>query len=127
MAKKAAKAKTSSSQVVVKVTGGALPSSLCFVAGRLIARAQGAIDSVYTTHVGKAYPLRQKSALVDAALALQAIRENFPLTKEKISPIEQNLAKLVKGKNVPIGDMVKQAARELAILERKARQGCNVK
>lgn len=131
MAKKKKAAKTNPNQVVVKVTGGALPSSLCFVAGEILARASEVVRLASAFNSRKGGAEDTKAALRYAAQELYVLQKNFPLTSGKIAPIERRFEELAKSKlkgkeDAAVSSALNDAVREIEILRKKARVGCNV-
>jgi hypothetical protein len=124
MAKKKAQRK-GRNQVVAKVTGGALPSPICFSAGRAIGGAEARLNHLkYELDRGSAREEILESAQ-GVGVAFGAIGAEFPLTDKTLKPLrEKFFSKTLK--DAKLKEAVRQGLREIADLKRKAQIGCNV-
>lgn len=127
MAKKKATKKANSNQVVVKITGGALPSNLCYRAGQVLAAARASLVGVALAVENNGASSEKDRRVKGALIAMQGVIQEFPLTKGTVLPVQKELGKLSgKSTSKAIKDVVHRASGVLATLEGKARVGCNV-
>lgn len=138
MAKKVTKkgkktARASSTQVQVTVPLAAMPGRACYAAGRVLADAKNAVTDVNrifnADRKKKDYTgdIQVENSLAVASLRLRMVASSFPLTKERLAPLEKEFSDLSQGKKIKsqaVEKVIREAVQELAILEGKAMEVC---
>jgi hypothetical protein len=110
-------------KVVVKVTGAALPSSLCLSAGHAIGTVEERLSHLNYELTSGSKPSEIQNSIQNVAWGLGMIAAQFPLTEKTLKPLREKFySRTLKGE--ALRTAILEAQVEMGDLKHKAKQGC---
>ena len=116
-------AKKNKNQVVVKVTGAALPSRLCLAAGHAIGTVEARLNHLNYELSSGSKPSEIRESAQNVAIGLGMIAVQFPLTEKSLKPLREKFYSRTL-KDAALKAAVREAIEKVGDLKIQAEQGC---